>query len=74
MLTLVGHCCRPTSSKLNYNTIPLPIVYFVIQVFDFELNPEEVEAMRALDKGESGRIFNFFFWKGYVIKFFHLGA
>lgn len=35
-----------------------------INVFDFELAPEEVEAMRALDRGESGRIFNFFFWKG----------
>lgn len=35
-----------------------------INVFDFELSPEEVESMRALDRGESGRIFNFFFWKG----------
>lgn len=35
-----------------------------INVFDFELTPEEVESMRALDRGEKGRIFNFFFWKG----------
>ncbi|KAK3932832.1 1,5-anhydro-D-fructose reductase [Frankliniella fusca] len=35
-----------------------------INIFDFELKAEEVESMRALDRGEKGRIFNFFFWKG----------
>lgn len=35
-----------------------------IQLFDFELTPDEMETLRGLDKGEKGRIFNFLFWKG----------
>ncbi|CAH2094520.1 unnamed protein product [Euphydryas editha] len=33
-------------------------------IYDFELTPAEVNRLKKLDKGESGRIFNFLFWKG----------
>ncbi|XP_031768973.2 1,5-anhydro-D-fructose reductase-like [Galleria mellonella] len=35
-----------------------------MDIYDFELTPEEMNSMKKLDKGEKGRIFNFLFWKG----------
>lgn len=35
-----------------------------IDLFDFELKEEDVELLRALDKGERGRIFDFLFFNG----------
>ncbi|CAH0391720.1 unnamed protein product [Bemisia tabaci] len=35
-----------------------------LQVFDFELSDQEVDTLRALDKGSSGRIFDFLFFPG----------
>ncbi|XP_012229888.1 1,5-anhydro-D-fructose reductase [Linepithema humile] len=35
-----------------------------IQLFDWELNPDDVNNLNALDMGESGRICNFLFFKG----------
>ncbi|XP_023939996.2 1,5-anhydro-D-fructose reductase-like [Bicyclus anynana] len=33
-------------------------------IYDFELTPSEITKLKKLDRGESGRIFNFLFWKG----------
>ncbi|XP_023311655.1 alcohol dehydrogenase [NADP(+)]-like isoform X2 [Anoplophora glabripennis] len=35
-----------------------------IDIFDFELNDEDIEKLDVLDRGEKGRIFNFLFFKG----------
>ncbi|CAB3248916.1 unnamed protein product [Arctia plantaginis] len=35
-----------------------------MDIYDFELTPEEMDSLRKLDKGEDARIFNFLFWKG----------
>lgn len=35
-----------------------------LSIFDFELDSNDTEKLEALDKGEKGRIFNFFFFKG----------
>lgn len=35
-----------------------------INLFDFELSPEDLVKLDALDQGEKGRIFNFLFFKG----------
>lgn len=35
-----------------------------IEIFDFTLTDQEMEQLNALDHGESGRIFNFLFFKG----------
>lgn len=35
-----------------------------MDIYDFQLTDDEIEALRKLDKGENGRIFNFLFWKG----------
>ncbi|XP_013192145.2 1,5-anhydro-D-fructose reductase [Amyelois transitella] len=35
-----------------------------MDIYDFELLPAEMNVLKKLDKGESGRIFNFLFWKG----------
>ncbi|KAF5288490.1 hypothetical protein FQA39_LY15419 [Lamprigera yunnana] len=35
-----------------------------IDLFDFELSPEDVNKLNNLDKGEEGRIFNFLFFRG----------
>ena len=35
-----------------------------ISIFDLKLNQEEMEELSKLDKGENGRIINFFVWKG----------
>ncbi|XP_025831663.1 aldose reductase [Agrilus planipennis] len=35
-----------------------------IDVFNFELSPEDLERLNALDRGEDGRIFDFRFFKG----------
>lgn len=35
-----------------------------ISIFDFKLDQDEMEALSKLDKGEDGRIINFFVWKG----------
>lgn len=35
-----------------------------IRIFDFALNEQEMKEMNGLDKGEKGRIFNFFIDKG----------
>lgn len=35
-----------------------------ISVFDFELTPDDMDKLNKLDKGESGRIFDFLFFKG----------
>ncbi|XP_030765036.1 1,5-anhydro-D-fructose reductase-like [Sitophilus oryzae] len=35
-----------------------------IDIFDFELAKEDIEKLDSLDKGEDGRIFDFYFFKG----------
>lgn len=35
-----------------------------INLFDFELNAEDIDKLNNLDKGERGRIFDFLFFKG----------
>ncbi|VEN64780.1 unnamed protein product [Callosobruchus maculatus] len=35
-----------------------------IDLFDFELSPDDLEKLNALDKNEDGRIFDFMFFKG----------
>lgn len=35
-----------------------------IDLFDFELNEDDLEKLNDLDKGEDGRIFDFKFFKG----------
>lgn len=35
-----------------------------INLFDFELNSEDMDKLNKLDKGEQGRIFDFLFFKG----------
>lgn len=35
-----------------------------MDIYDFELSEPTKNHLRKLDKGESGRIFNFLFWKG----------
>lgn len=35
-----------------------------IEIFDFGLSDEDLEKLNALDRGEDGRIFDFFFFKG----------
>ncbi|XP_028032622.1 1,5-anhydro-D-fructose reductase-like [Bombyx mandarina] len=35
-----------------------------MNIYDFELSAPEMDLLKKLDKGESGRIFNFLFWKG----------
>lgn len=35
-----------------------------IDIFDFVLSDEDLEKLNALDRGEEGRIFDFFFFKG----------
>lgn len=37
---------------------------FLLQIFDFQLTPEEMLQLNSLDLGENGRIINFMFWKG----------
>lgn len=35
-----------------------------LDIFDFDLDPDDMTKLESLDKGEQGRIFNFFFFKG----------
>lgn len=35
-----------------------------IDIFDFELQPDDLKKLDALDKNEDGRIFDFLFFKG----------
>lgn len=35
-----------------------------VEIFDFLLSDEDLEKLNALDRGEEGRIFDFFFFKG----------
>lgn len=35
-----------------------------LNIFDFDLEAEDMEKLQNLDRGEQGRIFNFFFFKG----------
>lgn len=35
-----------------------------INILDFDLSPDEIALLNALDRGDNGRIFNFLFFKG----------
>lgn len=35
-----------------------------INVFDFQLNDDDINILNSLDLGDKGRIIDFFFWKG----------